>query len=67
MTPIDRDIFAALALADAASLLWPTAQPCTHLLGTLPCTRTEPHAGGGRGCVHLGSGVPQVNDTEHRE
>lgn len=25
---------------------------CDHRLGTLPCINKEPHAGGGRGCIH---------------
>lgn len=36
---------------------------CHHELGGLPCVNELPHAGGGRGCVHLStSGVPDRHD-----
>lgn len=25
---------------------------CDHLLGILPCTNLQPHAGNGHGCTH---------------
>lgn len=36
---------------------------CHHDLSGLPCVNAMPHAGGGRGCVHMStSGVPDRHD-----
>lgn len=36
---------------------------CSHTLSGLPCMNHQPHAGGGRGCVHYStSGVPDRHD-----
>ncbi len=36
---------------------------CRHELSGLPCVNARPHAGDGRGCVHLStSGVPDRHD-----
>ena len=53
------------ALGEAATV---RAPGCERRLGGLPCVNTQPHPGGGRGCVHHAeSGVPDRHDYGNDE
>jgi hypothetical protein len=40
---------------------------CDHILGHLPCIRTDEHPGEGRGCVHHGISVDDGTHDDRTE